>query len=284
MSLPPLDVRALLRRHALEPHKGLGQNFLVDHSALLKIVTAAEIQPGDTVLEIGAGLGSLTRLLASQAQKVVAVEIDRHLLPVLQEVMTPFPNAAIVQGDMLELKPEELVNTPGYLVVANIPYYITSALIRHLLASPVKPMRIVLTMQNEVAERICAAPGDLSLLALSVQVFGTPRVVAAIPAGAFYPPPRVDSATLRVDLFPTPLIPEAQLETFFMLARHGFAQKRKTLRNSLSAGLHLSGEQAAALLNSAGIDPMRRAQTLDLVEWRTLVAEYLAQVPAGREK
>lgn len=277
MSLAPLDVRALLRRYDLEPRKGLGQNFLVDHQELLKIVAAAEIQPADTVLEIGAGLGSLTRLLASQAAKVVAVEIDRSLLPALQAVLQPFENAAIVQGDMLQLKPEELVSTTGYLVVANIPYYITSALMRHLLASPVKPRRMVLTMQREVAERICAPAGELSLLALSVQVFGEPHISRIIPAEAFFPKPKVDSATLKIDLFPEPLIPEDQLETFFRLAKHGFAQKRKTLRNSLSAGLHLSGQEAAALLTSAGIDPSRRAQTLELVEWRTLVMEFLSQ-------
>jgi 16S rRNA (adenine1518-N6/adenine1519-N6)-dimethyltransferase len=281
MNLPALDVRSLLRRYDLEPRKGLGQNFLVDHGALLKIVAAAEIQPMDTVLEIGAGLGSLTRLLASQARKVVAVEIDRNLLPALHEVMRPFENVSVVHGDMLEIKPEDLIGENGYLVVANIPYYITSALIRHLLASPIKPRRIVLTMQSEVAERICADAGEMSLLALSVQVFGKPGITHTIPAAAFYPAPKVDSATLRVDLYPEPVIPEANLEWFFRLAKHGFAQKRKTLRNSLSAGLHISGDDAAALLTAAGIDPIRRAQTLDLAEWRTLVAEYLISRPVA---
>lgn len=277
MTLPPLDVRSLLRRYDLEPHKGLGQNFLVDHNALLKIAAAAEIQPADTVLEIGAGLGSLTRLLASQAHQVVAVEIDRRLMPALTAVMKPFANVSVVQGDMLEINPADLIHESGYLVAANIPYYITSAIIRHLLDSPVKPRRIVLTMQEEVAERICAEAGEMSLLSLSVQVFGKPRITHLIPASAFYPAPKVDSATLRVDLYAEPVIPEVQLESFFRLAKHGFAQKRKTLRNSLSAGLHISGDEAAALLTAAGIDPMRRAQTLDLAEWRTLVGEYLAK-------
>ncbi len=279
MNLPPLDVHALLRRYKLEPHKGLGQNFLVDHSALLKIVSAAELKSSDTVLEIGGGLGSLSRLLAGQAAQVVVVEIDRRMIPVLEEVLKGFQNVRIVQGDMLDLAPAELVSTPGYLVVANIPYYITSALIRHLLDAPVKPSRIVLTMQNEVAERICAEPGELSLLALSVQVYGAPSIAAHISASSFYPSPNVDSATLRIDLYPTPVIPPAQLDCFFRLAKHGFSQKRKTLRNSLSAGLHTGGDEAAALLKSAGIDPNRRAQTLDLIEWRTLVGEYLASNP-----
>jgi len=142
---------------------------------------------------------------------------------------------------------------------------------------------MVLTMQSEVAERICAKPGDLSLLALSVQVYGQPTVEAKISASSFFPAPSVDSSTLRIDLFPTPIIPEAQLDCFFRLAKHGFSQKRKTLRNSLSAGLHISGNDASALLISAGIDPNRRAQTLDLVEWRTLVAEFLAINPTCSE-
>lgn len=278
-----MNVRELLRRYALDPHKGLGQNFLVDHGALKRIIAAAEIHPGDRVLEIGAGLGSLTRLLAATADRVVAVEIDRRLIPPLKEVTGSFSNVRVVEGDMLELNPGDLMETPGYLVVANIPYYITSALIRHLLDSALRPSRIVLTMQREVADRICAAPGDLSLLALSVQVYGHPHIATVISAGSFYPAPNVDSATLRVDLYPQPLIPASQLETFFKLAKYGFSQKRKTLRNTLSAGLHIRGEDAARLLTNAGIDPGRRAQTLDLVEWRTLVAEYLVLFPSPRE-
>jgi len=267
-------VKALLRRHHLDPHKGLGQNFLVDQNALRKIVDYAEVTKEDTVLEIGAGLGSLTRLLAGSAGRVVAVEIDRHLVPILQEVMTPFKNVHIVEGDILELNPSTLMGENSFIVVANIPYFITSAIIRHLLAGEVKPTRIVLTMQQEVAERICAEPGNLSLLALSVQVFGTPHIGVSIPAAAFHPPPKVDSATLRVEIHDQPLLSGKQLEHFFTLARIGFSQKRKMLRNTMSAGLHCTGAQAEELLRAAGIDPMRRAQTLDLVEWKTLVGEY----------
>ncbi len=235
------------------------------------------MEPRDTVLEIGAGLGSLTCALAQRAGRVVAVEIDKKLLPILREVTSPYPNVEVVGGDMLELNPVELMGTAPYLVVANIPYYITSALIRHLLAGKSQPERIVLTMQKEVAARICAEPGDYSLLALSVQVFGNPQVVLNIGSGSFFPPPKVDSATLRIDLYEQPLIPGEWLESFFQLAHFGFAQKRKTLRNTLSAGLHWSGDEAVALLQAAGIDPTRRAQTLELTEWRTLVGEYLAR-------
>ena len=246
----------------------------MDNSALERIVEGAEIDKTDTVLEIGAGLGSLTRLLARAAKRVVAVEIDRKMIPPLNEVMSRYDNCEIIQGDILELDPAVIVGEVGYLVVANIPYYITAAIIRHLLAAESKPARLVLTMQQEVARRICAEPGDLSLLALSVQVFGAPRIVSTIPAGAFFPPPKVDSATLRVDIYEDPLMNEHQLTDFFKLAKAGFSQKRKMLRNTLSSGLKMSSEKGEELLRSAGIDPTRRAQTLDLVEWRTLVGEY----------
>jgi 16S rRNA (adenine1518-N6/adenine1519-N6)-dimethyltransferase len=281
---PTSDVRSLLRQHGLDPHKGLGQNFLVDNGVLRKIVQSAGVTPMDSVLEIGAGLGSLTMVLADNARHVVAVEIDKKMIPVLQEVVAARKNVTVVPGDMLELDPTVLMQNEDYMVVANIPYYITSAIIRHLLASKIKPQRMVLTMQKEVAGRICASAGDYSLLALSVQVFGSPRVVLNIPASAFYPPPNVDSSTLLIDLYPEPLIPQDKLDCFFKLAHFGFSQKRKTLRNTLSAGLNCSGDQAAALLQSAGIDPMRRAQTLELTEWRTLVMEYQNWAPENAPK
>ncbi len=270
--LPPLDIPALLRRHGLRPDKKLGQNFLEDSAALESIVSVSGIQPDDTVLEVGPGLGSLTRLLASSCERVIAVELDSDLIPPLKSVLAPFNNVQVIQGDILKLPLSALISKPGYLVVANIPYYITSAIIRRLLESEVRPRRIVLTIQKEVAERICAAPGDLSLLALSVQVYGQPEIKAVIPAAAFRPAPQVDSAVLSVDIYPEPRIPRAMLPAFFFLIKAGFAQKRKTLRNSLSAGLHLSKSDAEALLRSVEIDPMRRAETLTLDEWRRLAA------------
>jgi 16S rRNA (adenine1518-N6/adenine1519-N6)-dimethyltransferase len=177
-----------------------------------------------------------------------------------------------------------LLQDYGYVAVANIPYYITSAIIRHLLESTVKPSRMVLTMQKEVAQRICAEPGDLSLLAISVQVFGSPRIITDIPASAFYPSPKVDSATLRVDISPESFIPERQHDLFFSVVKMGFAQKRKMLRNTLAAGLHISNTEAGELLLSAGIEPERRAQTLELVEWRTLVGEIEGKYPVLNRK
>lgn len=268
--VPPLNAEALLKRYHLRPHKGLGQNFLQEPQALEEIVAAAEIQPTDTVLEIGPGLGSLTRYLAVSAREVIAVELDQDLMPPLKAVLQPYPNVRLIYGDILKLSPKELELARDYIVVANIPYYITSAVIRHLLESKENPRRIVLTIQKEVAQRICADPGDLSLLALSVQVYGQPRIAAYIPADAFYPAPKVDSAVLVVDIYPIPKIKESSLDDFFKLIKAGFSQKRKTLRNSLSSGLHISVSDTAELLKRAGIDPQRRAETLSIEEWEQL--------------
>jgi 16S rRNA (adenine1518-N6/adenine1519-N6)-dimethyltransferase len=276
MSLPRLDIPGLLRQHGLRPEKGLGQNFLLDEIALQQILSSASVTDQDIVLEIGAGLGNLTRHLATAAHSVIAVELDEKLLPPLRQVLAPFSNVRIVQGDILALDPAQLIPAGSYLVVANIPYYITSALIRHLLESPHPPTCLVLTLQKEVAQRICAAPGDLSLLALSVQVYGQPTITAHIPAGAFYPPPKVDSAVLRVDLYPTPRIPYPLLNSFFRLSKAGFSQKRKTLRNALAGGLGWSTTRVGDLLTSAQIDPFRRAETISLDEWLRLTQLYTA--------
>ena len=269
-SIPPLDAHAVLKRFQLRADKSLGQNFLQDSSALEKIARAAEIQGDDCVLEIGPGLGSLTRYLAASAQKVTAVELDPDLLAPLRAVLSPYQNVNVIHGDILKLNISEIIEQPDYLVAANIPYNITSAIIRHLLESTPKPRRVVLTIQKEVAERICAAPGDLSLLALSVQVYGKPSIAAKIPAGAFHPVPKVDSAILRIDIHKEPLIPAELLNTFFKLIKAGFSQKRKTLRNSLSSGLHIPPHEAESMLTAAGIDFMRRAETLSIEEWRRL--------------
>ncbi len=274
--LTPLKIPTLLKKYGLRPDKRLGQNFLIDESALRRVTQAAEIGVGEAALEIGAGLGSLTRHLACETDQVLAVELDDKLIPALHETLAPFDNVHVIQGDILDLSPDHLVSnfqppTSSYIVVANIPYYITSAIIRHLLEAETKPRRIVLTVQKEVAERICARPGKLSLLALSVQVYGEPEIVARIPARAFYPAPKVDSAVVRIELFPESIIPPALIPLFFQLSRAGFGQKRKTLLNSLSAGMSWQKEKTSQHLKMANIDPQRRAETLSLDEWNTLV-------------
>ena len=274
LSLPPLNIPALLRRYDLRPSKGLGQNFLQDNHVLREIVSMADLGPADTVMEIGPGLGSLTRYLALLARSVTAVELDRKLFPALESVLAPYKNVRLVQGDILKLNPAELMETPGYIVVANIPYYITSVVIRHLLEAEQRPSRVVLTVQKEVAERICAGAGRMSLLALSVQVYGKPVIGTTIPAEAFYPPPKVDSAVLCIEIYAQPIIPADRLDRFFILIKAGFSQKRKTLRNALSGGLRIAPVESEELLCAAEIDPQRRAETLSLEEWGNLVKEY----------
>ncbi len=258
----------LLKEQRLSPKKELGQNFLVDSSILTRIVETAGVNQDSTVLEIGAGLGSLTFFLAQKAGQVIAVEKDKALLPIAQQMLAGFSNVRLIEDDILTLDLNSLQLPDGYLVVANIPYYITSAILRTLLSAENKPAKLVLTVQEEVAERICAQAGKMSLLALSVQVFGEPQIVMQIPAGAFYPAPEIDSAVLYVDLFQEPAIPQEKLDSFFRLIKAGFSQKRKMLRNTLTSGLHLPREQVEALLEQAGIDPQRRAQTLSLEEWQ----------------
>ncbi len=268
--IPPLPIPALLRQHGLRARKRLGQNFLQDTSALEKIARAAQIQSTDTVLEIGAGLGSLTRHLARRAHQVVAIELDAKLIPILQTVLQPYANVRLVCGNALGFSPADLGLPPDYIVAANIPYHITSALLRHWLESDPRPRRLVLTVQKEVAERICAVPPQMSLLALSVQFYGEPRMVERIPAGAFFPAPGVDSAVVRIEVRAKLPVPPETLERFFQLARAGFHQRRKTLRKALSSALGISSEAAESMLRQAGIEPQRRAETLSLEEWARL--------------
>jgi 16S rRNA (adenine1518-N6/adenine1519-N6)-dimethyltransferase len=266
--------QALLRRHGIRPSKRLGQHFMLAAGAISKVVEAAELGGDETVLEIGAGIGVLTHRLAQAAKRVVAVEIDSRLLPALNEVVGTLPGVVIVHGDILQQDLESLVGEGPYCVVANIPYNITSILIRRLLEAASSPYRIVLTVQREVAERIVAPPGQMSLLALSVALYGTPRIMGRIQSGSFYPPPKVDSAVLRVDLHAQALMPIATIPTFFRIARAGFQQKRKQLRNALSSGLQVPPQQVVLWLEEAGLSPQSRAQELGLDDWARLVDVY----------
>ena len=269
------SVAALLRSYGLHPKKGLGQHFLADQAALDRIVVAADLTPADTVLEIGPGLGTLTRLLAERAGRVVAVELDDRLAAVLSERLAGFANVEIRPGNILRLSDIGSMVGPSYKVVANLPYYITSAVLRHLLERQDQPSLLVVTVQREVAERIAAAPPDMSLLAVSVQFYGRPSIVARIPAGAFYPPPKVDSAVVRIDVRDEPAVSLGEgvsLVDFFRVVRAGFGHKRKMLRNAVSAGLGLAPAGVEQALVQAGIDPRRRAETLSLQEWADLVA------------
>ncbi|MCX8062543.1 MAG: 16S rRNA (adenine(1518)-N(6)/adenine(1519)-N(6))-dimethyltransferase RsmA [Anaerolineales bacterium] len=281
---PPLpSVPQLLRRYGLRPKKRLGQNFLVDTGSLRKIIQVADLSVGEDVLEIGAGLGGLTVLLAQAARHVVAVELDADLIPPLQEILSPYSNVRLIHGDILRLDPAELFpsESQSFSVVANIPYYITSAILRHLLEGKRRPRQMILTLQLEVAQRICATAGEMSLLALSIHLYGKPSVRARIPAGAFYPQPKVDSAVLRLEVAASPRLADTDL--FFRLAKAGFSQKRKTLRNAFAGGLGLPVTQIGQLLEAAQIEPSRRAESLSLEEWGRLVENYKAFL-AGRNE
>jgi 16S rRNA (adenine1518-N6/adenine1519-N6)-dimethyltransferase len=289
----PLDAHALLKQYDLRPSKGLGQNFLVNQSALANIVTAAELTPDDTVLEIGAGLGTLTERLAQAAGHVIAVEIDERMMGVLRDTLSGFDNVTLIQGDILLLDPADLVKavasqpanqtTTHYKVVANLPYYITSAVLRHLLEARTRPRRMVVTVQREVAERIVAQPGDMSVLSVSVQFYGRPRVLFRIKPGSFYPAPGVESAVVRVDTHDTPPVDVEDTDAFFRVVKAGFAQRRKQLRNTLAGGLRLPSDEVASKLQQAGIDPRRRAQALSLEEWARVTRALSPSHLGGRQ-
>lgn len=272
-----MDVKTIKRLlGGTRPRKGLGQHFLVDEMVLDKIVSAAELGPADTVMEIGPGLGVLTEVLIERAGRVVAVELDEQMVSILQGRLDDHDNLEIVHGDILEMAPAELVDGP-YKVAANLPYYITSAVIRHLLEAERKPASMVLMMQLEVAQRILAEPGDMSTLSVSVQFYGRPALVTRVPAGAFWPRPDVDSAVLRIDVYDQPPVAVDDIDWFFAVVRAGFQQRRKQLKNSLAGGLHPTKDQVEAALARAGIDGRRRAQTLTIAEWASVAQALKTQ-------
>jgi 16S rRNA (adenine1518-N6/adenine1519-N6)-dimethyltransferase len=228
------------------------------------------------VLEIGPGLGVLTHRLAALAGRVTAVELDDRLIALLEDQFAEQVNVGIVHGDILALDPAKLtidncqLSIVNYKVVANLPYYITSPVLRHLLEATRPPELAVVMVQKEVAERVCASPGQMSILAVSVQFYAEPSLVAVVPASAFYPQPKVDSAVLRLVTRPQPAVPDVDPAHYFRVVKAGFSQKRKQLLNSLSGGLQRSKQQARKACEAADIDPQRRAQTLSLEEWGRL--------------
>lgn len=268
-------LQGILDEGPVRPKKSLGQNFLADPVYLHKIVDAADLSQGDVVLEIGPGTGNLTEHLLARAGHVVAVELDPRMVGLLERRFSGNPRLTLVRADILATDLGHLIRPYlargyGYKVVANLPYYITSAVLRLLLEAESRPALAVLTVQWEVAQRICARPGAMSLLALAVQWYAAPRIVTRVPAGAFAPAPRVDSAVLRLETRPAPVAAVADEALLFRVAKAGFSQRRKQLRNALSAGLGIPPEQAEAALTSAGVDPKRRAETLSLEEWAAL--------------
>ncbi|GCE18925.1 16S rRNA (adenine(1518)-N(6)/adenine(1519)-N(6))-dimethyltransferase RsmA [Dictyobacter kobayashii] len=264
------ELRNLLTAHGMRPNKSFGQNFLIDRGILNKIVQAAEIMPEDELLEVGAGTGVLTRELAQKARRVVAVEIERDMLTLLAQTTRQYPNVELIARNLLFLNPSEVFGETSYKLVANLPYYITAPTFRHFLENANPPRILVVMVQWEVAQRIVAAPGDLSLLAISVQFYGRPQIVSRVPAQAFYPAPKVDSAILRIDVHEQAPLTHEERDRFFKVVQAGFSEKRKQLHNSLTHGLHHKNELIRNWMNEAAIDTNRRAETLNIDEWMRL--------------
>src|SRR2546421_9201202 len=208
----------------MRPNKSFGQNFLIDRSVLQKIVDAAEIQATDQVLELGAGTGVLTGELAQRARRVVAVELERDMLALLAKTTRNYPNVELIARNLLFFNPTEVFGEEAYKLVANLPYYITAPTFRHFLESANPPRLIVVMVQQEVAQRIVADPGDLSLLAVSIQFYGQPRIVARVPAEAFYPAPKVDSAILRLRVNEQTPLTAQERDHFFRIVHAGFSE------------------------------------------------------------
>ncbi len=287
-----MGVKKTLDDQGLYARKRFGQHFLTDVRILESIVDAAQITRSDTGLEIGPGLGHLTKVLAARARQVTAVEIDRDLAARLMSELASWPNVRIVTGDVLDRQPIEWLYASGetsveagesaasisipFKLVANLPYYITSAILRHVLEAAVKPQVIVVMVQREVAQRMVAQPPSMNLLAVSVQCFAQVKIMRTIAPGAFYPPPKVESAVVRMQVLDHPRLPAAESAGFFQVVHAGFGEKRKQLRNSLARGLGLEPVVVEALLVRASIDPSRRAETLGLEEWQALYREWVA--------
>ena len=273
--------RQLLHQSGIRPKKRLGQHFLVDETVLDDILSAAELNPGDVVIEVGPGLGVLTEALAKHGAKVIAVELDARLVGLLTKRLAVFPNVRIVHADILKVAPGQLLRESlvteelagGYKIVANLPYYITSPLLSHFLEAKPRPSKMVVMVQKEVGETIAAAPGKMRLLSVKAQFYGKVVIVSHVPAKRFYPPPKVDSVVLRLDMYEHPPLIQSgvsDIDGFFDMVMHGFSAPRKQLRNSMAHSLEMQPNQVAALLGEVGIESKRRAETLSLEEWGKL--------------
>ena len=246
----------------------MGQHFLADADIVGQIVTAAELAPQDTVLEIGPGRGFLTRQLVAQAGRVFALELDDALADSLAQRLDNPSNLTVVPGDARSIDVSSLIGaqTP-YKMVANLPYYAANPIVRHFLEEQLQPSLMVVMLQKEVAQSMLAEPGGMGLLSVATQYYAEGRLICQVPPQAFHPPPKVSSAVVRLDIRPSPAVEVNDTEAFFNLVRSGFSAPRKQLRNSLSHGLGLSGSDTTQFLGSAGIDGSRRAETLTMEEW-----------------
>ena len=275
------SVKELRRQRA---RKALGQHWLVDRCFLSRIAAAADFREEDTVIEVGAGTGLLTELLARRASRLIAVEVDAGLAAGLRQRFAGRPEVSVVAADVLAHPPTELLAAGGhcpYVVVGNLPYFIGTAIARHFLRAVVPPRWLLVTLQAEVAQSMAAPPGRMSYLSVETQLFATARVLFFIPARAFRPPPKVRSAVLRLDLLDSPAVEVDDLQAFLGLVQAGFAAPRKQLRNSLAVGLRGRPPEAEAILSTAGVDPALRPAVLSLEDWARVYRAYRRRAAAA---
>jgi 16S rRNA (adenine1518-N6/adenine1519-N6)-dimethyltransferase len=267
--------KEICEQNNIWPSRSKGQNFLVNEKVYEQIISAANLSKDDVVLEIGPGLGILTAKLSEKAGKVIAVELDDKLAKYLQDGLkeSEVKNITVINENILDsnLKEEKFKDLfPKYKIVANLPYNITSVFIRRFLTAEHKPEEMVLMLQKEVAERICAKPGDMSLLALSVQFFAEPEIITKVPKEDFYPAPKVDSAVIKIKVKSHKVKSDIEEKEFFRIAKFGFSAKRKMLKNNLAGGLHITPAEAEKILVKAGFNPKARAEDLSVDDWKKL--------------
>ena len=270
------QLQQLLNKYHLQPNFTYGQNFLVDEIVLEDIVDAAGVGPEDCVLEIGPGIGNLTRKLCERAKLVLSIEKDPKFLPILRSIKKDYKNFQWEIADALEYDFQEFFlgqKCASYKVVANIPYYITGKILQMLMTAEFKPSSVTVLTQKEVAENVSAKAGDLSLLAISVQLYGEPKLVQKVLARSFYPAPKVDSAILRIDIHSQPKYDIGDEKKFFRVLRACFAGKRKQIHNTLKNNLKLSAGQVDEILSQAKINPAARPQELAIEQWVRLVKQ-----------
>lgn len=265
------EILELLNKYNMHPKKSLGQNFLMDANVVQKIVQTANPTKHECIVEIGPGLGILTKELAKTEASILSVELDSYAIPLLESELKNYSNVKIINQDALKFSPPE----GKYKVVANIPYYITSPLISHFLKNKNRPEKMVILIQKEVAEKICAGEGKLNVLAISVQIFGKPKIVMKVDRGCFHPAPKVDSAVLEVEMFEKPLVSEENLEKFLKIVHAGFAHKRKTILNSFIRSIDIDIDEARKAIEDCGLSPTSRAQHLSIDDWKCLCNKML---------
>jgi 16S rRNA (adenine1518-N6/adenine1519-N6)-dimethyltransferase len=260
------EIISLLNKYSARPKKSLGQNFLMDANVVKKIVQTANVSKHDCIVEVGPGLGFLTKELAKTGAAITSVELDNLLIPLLSGELKNCSNVKIIHEDALKFSPPKT----SYKVVANIPYYITSPLISHFLNAKNRPEKMVLLVQKEVAEKICAKEGNLNVLAIHVQIFGKPKIASKVSRGCFYPVPKVNSAILEIDMHEKPLVEDKNRKNFLKLVHAGFAHRRKTIINSLTGNLDISSKKIRDALNNCEIALTVRAEKLTIDMWNCL--------------